>query len=146
MLGVEAVTVFAPSFFRGDGPQGSALSPTPLPDWVKLRHGRTFALMGNAVVTLPKRWTEYSLRPFVSGGFGVMSSSLLDASGLLPIKSDLPGYNVGVGAVGFLSERVGLRFDVRSYRSLHRPYQGPVSFGPVKMSYLTASIGLVFRR
>lgn len=146
ILGVEVVTVFTPSFFRGNGPKGSALSPTPLSDRVKLRHGRSAALMGNAIVTLPKRWTEYSLRPFLSGGFGVLSSSLVDEAGLLPVKSDLPGYNIGGGAVGFLSDRVGLRFDIRAYRSLHRPYQGPVSFGPVRLSYATASVGLVFRR
>ncbi len=146
LFGVEAVAVFTPSFFRGDGQKGSALSPTPLPARVELRHGRTFALMGNAVLTLPKRWTEYSLRPFVSGGFGVMSSSLVDAKGVFPIKSDLPAYNIGGGAVGFLSERIGVRFDLRAYRSIHRPYQGPVSFGPVRINYLTASVGLVFRR
>lgn len=131
LFGVEAITVFTPSFFRGE-------------DRTLLKHGRTFALMGNAVLTMPKRLTEYSLRPFVSGGFGVMSSSIQNQ--LLPVKSDLPGYNVGVGAVGFLSDRVGLRFDLRSYRSLHRPYQGPVSIGPVRLSYATASIGIVFRR
>lgn len=131
LFGVEAITVFTPSFFRGDGP--------PL-----LEHGRTIALMGNAVFTLPKRMTEYSLRPFVSGGFGVMSSSTQNQ--LLPVRSNLPGYNIGAGAIGFLSERVGLRFDLRSYRSVHKPYDGPVSIGPVRLSYLTASIGVVYRR
>ena len=118
----------------------------------KLKYGRTFALMGNAVFTLPKRWTEYSLRPFVSGGLGLMRASLLDApplptSGpLLPVESNIAGYNVGGGAVGFLSQRTGVRFDFRYYSSLHRPDQGPVAFGPVHLSYFTASIGFVLRR
>ena len=139
VLGVEAITVFTPAFFRGESPS-------------KLKDGRTFALMGNAVFTLPKRWTEYSLRPFVSGGLGLMRASLLDApplppgGPLLPVESNIAGYNVGGGAVGFLSQRTGVRFDFRYYSSLHRPDQGPVAFGPVHLSYFTASIGFVLRR
>lgn len=139
VVGVEAVTVFTPAFFRGQSPS-------------KLKYGRTFALMGNAVFTLPRRWTEYSLRPFVSGGLGVMRASLLDnpplinTGALLPVKSNFAGYNVGGGAVGFLSARTGVRFDLRYYSSLHRPDQGPVAFGRVHLSYLTASVGIVLRR
>jgi hypothetical protein len=135
LLGVEAVTVFTPSFFRNDaGPD------------ILLEHGRSFALMGNVVLTAPKRWTEYSLRPFVSGGFGLLRASQLDVSGVTPVESNLGGYNIGVGAVGFLSQRTGLRFDLRYYSSLNRPDQGPIAFGPVHLSYLTASIGVVLRR
>jgi hypothetical protein len=140
VVGVEAVTVFTPSFFRGQSPS-------------KLKYGRTFALMGNAVFTLPRRWTEYSLRPFVSGGLGLMAAATLDTppsptttAALLPVKSNFAGYNVGGGAVGFLSARTGVRFDLRYYSSLHRPDQGPVALGPVHLSYLTASIGIVLRR
>jgi hypothetical protein len=95
---------------------------------------------------VPKRWTEYSLRPFVSGGFGWLRASQVDISGTLPVESNLGGYNIGAGAVGFLSQRTGLRFDLRYYSSLNRPDQGPVAFGPVHLSYLTASIGVVLRR
>lgn len=134
LFGVEGIAVFIPSFFRG----------TPLPLTAPLEQARSFALMGNVVVTAPQRWTEYSLRPFVSGGFGLMRAS---HDHLLPVKANLAGYNVGVGAVGFLSARTGLRFDVRYYRSLNRPDEGPpMSIGPVQLSYFTASVGFVLRR
>jgi hypothetical protein len=140
VVGIEAVTVFTPSFFRGQSPS-------------KLKYGRTFALMGNAVFTLPRRWTEYSLRPFVSGGLGLMGAATLDTPpsptttpALLPVKSNFAGYNVGGGAVGFLSARTGVRFDLRYYSSLHRPDQGPVALGRIHLSYLTGSIGIVLRR
>ena len=132
LFGVEAITVFTPSFFRNDD------NPA-----IQLEHGRSFALMGNVVLTAPKRWTEYSLRPFVSGGFGWLRAS---QAGTLPVESNLGGYNIGVGAVGFLSQRTGLRFDLRYYSSLNRPDQGAVALGPVHLSYLTASIGVVLRR
>ncbi|MDQ3213534.1 MAG: hypothetical protein M3Q85_12720 [Acidobacteriota bacterium] len=135
VFGVEGITVFIPSFFRGEPP------PAPL-----LKHGRSVALMGNAVLTAPRRWTEYGLRPFVSGGFGLMRASQLDIAGLLPVTSNFAGYNVGIGAVGFLSQRRGLRFDLRYYSSLNRPDQGPVALGRVHLSYMTASVGLILRR
>ena len=136
VFGVEAITVFIPSFFRGD--RGPLVPP--------LEHGRSYAVMGNVVVTAPQRWTEYGLRPFVSGGLGLMRASQLDRDGLLPVASSFAGYNIGVGAVGFLSERRGLRFDLRYYSSLNRPDQGPVALGRVHLSYMTASVGLILRR
>jgi hypothetical protein len=135
LFGVEAIMVFTPSFFRNDA------NPA-----IQLEHGRSFALMGNVVLTAPKRWTEYSLRPFVSGGLGLLRASQLDVSGALPVESNLGGYNIGAGAVGFLSQRTGLRFDLRYYSSLNRPDQGAVALGPVHLSYMTASIGVVLRR
>jgi hypothetical protein len=131
-FGVEGMFVQTHRFFQRDG--------------TLVTHSRSFAVMGNAVLTTPRRWTEYSLRPFVSGGVGLMHVSMLDASGLLPVRSDLGAFNVGGGAVGFLSSRTGLRFDLRYYSSLHRIDQGAVAFGRVHLSYLTASIGVVLRR
>jgi hypothetical protein len=131
-FGVEAMFVQTHRFFQRD----ESL----------VTHSRSFALMGNAVLTTPRRWTEYTLRPFVSGGVGLMRVSVMDAAGLLPVGSNLAAFNVGGGAVGFLSSRTGLRFDLRYYSSLHRTDQGAVSFGRVHLSYLTASIGVVLRR
>jgi hypothetical protein len=132
LFGVEAITVFTPWFFRDGEP-------------ALLEHGRSFALMGNAVATLPQHLTEYSLRPFVSGGFGLLRAS---QSGLLPLTSNLTGYNIGVGAVGFLSPRTGVRFDLRYYSSLRRPEQDDAvpALGRVHLSYVTASVGIVLRR
>lgn len=144
-FGVEAIAVFTPSLFRGKGSFSEISSPAI--GQIELSHGRSFAVMGNVVLTLPRRLTEYSLRPFVSGGFGMMSSSVQDPNGIVTANSDLAGYNIGVGAVGFLSERVGLRFDLRTYRTFHRPFEGrPISFGPPGLTYFTASAGVVFRR
>jgi hypothetical protein len=133
-VGVEAITVYTPAFFRRD-------------DLKLVEHGRSFALMGNAVLTVPRRWTEYSLRPFVSGGLGLLRVSVLDTKGVLPVRSNLAGFNIGGGAVGFLSPRTGVRFDLRYHSTLNRSDNGPVvGFGPVHLSYLTASVGLVLRR
>jgi hypothetical protein len=133
IFGVEGVGVFTPSFKSSQG---------VLP----IETSRTVALMGNAVLTTPRRWTEYSLRPFLSGGFGLMRLSLASTENVLPVRSNRPGFDIGGGAVGFLSKHTGLRFDLRYYSTLRRPNQELITQDQGRLSYLTLSAGVVFRR
>lgn len=133
ILGAEAIFVVTPGFFHRTGEF--------------LESSRTLALMGNVVVTTPRRWTEYGLRPFVSSGFGVMRASTAEKGSALDVSTPLTGFNVGGGAIGFLTKNVGLRFDLRYYMAVTHPDPGPaISFGPAHLRYMTASIGVVFRR
>jgi hypothetical protein len=133
MFGAEGVFVYTPGFFKGDS---SGL----------VAHSRNLALMGNVVLTAPRRWTEYGLRPFVSGGIGLMHASAADEANNLPVSKSCAGFNVGGGAIGFLSERVGLRFDLRYFANIHRTYEGPIALAPLHIRYFTASVGIVFRQ
>ncbi len=102
--------------------------------------------MGNVVLTAPRRWTEYHLRPFVSGGLGLMHVSAADEPAeLLAASKSAAAFNVGGGAIGFLSQRVGLRFEMRYYANLHRTDEGPIAVAPLHVRYFTGSIGIVFR-
>jgi hypothetical protein len=134
-LGIEGLFVYTPGFF-----QSGETSP--------VISSRTMTLMGNLVLATPRGWNEYGLRPYVSGGFGLLHASGkdLDEVALFDKPANLFGYNVGGGAVGFLSDRVGLRFDLR-YFSEVRPTDDLeiVSFGPVELSYWTTSVGVVFK-
>ena len=102
--------------------------------------------MGNVLMTTPRRWTEYSLRPFLSGGFGLVHVLNTDVAKVFPFDSNLPAFNIGGGAIGFLSKRTGLRFDLRYYSNLARSDEGPVAVGRVHIRYMTASVGVVLRR
>lgn len=133
VLGVEAIGVLTPGFFQ----TGSK---------TLLKNSRTLAFMGNAVLTLPQRWTEYSLRPFVSGGLGLIHVTAIDTIGVLPVDSNVAGFDIGGGAIGFLTANTGVRFDLRYYANLHHPGQEAPSIGPPHLRYMTASIGIVFRR
>jgi len=141
-LGVEAHFVYTPGFFErvGTGTVGS----------LDVISSRTYALMGNAVIAMPRSWNRYGLRPFASGGLGLLHASAQDQLNLLPFRINLLGMNVGGGAVGFVSDRVGLRFDLRYFRNVQGPdiedLDPPISSGlPVRLRYWTASIGVVFR-
>lgn len=138
-IGVEGIVVYTLGFFHQDSPPASDVPP------INITASRSVALMGNVVLTTPRRWTEYGLRPFVSGGIGLLHASAKDAPELLPVSTNLLGYNVGGGAVGPLSERAGLRFDLRYFSNLKPTDDFDTAIGRVQLSYWTASVGFVFR-
>ena len=145
VLGVEGIVIYTRHFFEFDGPRDPG---APVPPAIAKSY--TLSLMGNVVVTVPKRWTEYFLRPYVSGGFGMLRAVSIDKpTPLFPLESTMPGFNIGGGAVGFLSQGTGLRFDFRYHAGLrHDPGKDAANvFGPdLHFRYMTAQIGLVIRR
>jgi hypothetical protein len=142
VLGAEALVMLTPGFFETDH---SRLSDVPQ---VAIDGSRAVAVMGNVVITVPRRLTEYSLRPFVSGGLGLLRTSVTLAVGKLPpLRATMPGYNVGGGAVGFLTARTGIRFDLRYYSTVRATAQdSDTALGFARLHYLTASVGVVLRR
>lgn len=134
IFGAEVLTIWTPGFFE-DG------NVDPVDS------SRTITAMANVVITTPRRWTEYGLRPFVSGGFGMMHAHASGTQVVLPIDLNTAGLNIGGGVIGFLSDRTGLRFDIRYHSTLKRVDDEDVpSIGPEHLRYVTASIGIVFRR
>jgi hypothetical protein len=139
-IGAEGLIVYTPGFFQQDNPP--LIDGEVPPDIVS---SRTLALMGNVVLTIPRSWNEYGLRPFVSGGIGMLSATAIDALDILAVDTKLLGYNVGGGAVGFLTDRVGLRFDLRYFSNLKPSDPELNATGRVHLSYWTGSVGVVFR-
>jgi hypothetical protein len=133
VAGLEVELADAPGFFQ-NGDQHLVLS------------SRVSTLMGNVVVAAPRRFTEYSLRPYVVGGAGLMRARIDDYFGVLKVRRMLPGVDVGVGAVGFLTADVGINWEVRRFQSLsiHTPESG-VTFGRERLSFWRASMGLAIR-
>ena len=139
-FGVEGYFVRTPGFFFND--EFSCNIDTCVTS------ARTYAVMGNAVLAMPRQWNRYGLRPFVSGGIGLMHASRTDTQNVLPVDLNLTGMNLGGGAIGLLSDRVGLRFDLRYFRKIEGPDEQtltpPVSIGPIRLRYWTLSLGVVF--
>jgi hypothetical protein len=136
VLGVEVDLGDAPGFFQyGD---------RPLPLVVK---SSATTLTGNLVVTLPRRLTEYSLRPYFAGGAGLMHVRIDDFLGFFRVTSTLPAMDVGGGVTGFLTKRLGVNWDVRYFRSVGGADEGRagLSFGPEQLSFWRANMGLAIR-
>jgi Outer membrane protein beta-barrel domain len=142
IFGAEGIVSITSGFFHVDRPKSRDGDPLPTAGLVTSSYA--FAAMGNLVVAAPRRYTEYFLRPFVSAGFGLLRASVTDKAGLGESHTRA-GFDVGGGAIGFLTEHTGVRFDLRYYSNVHRSAPLGAAVGPVHLRYMVASIGLVFR-
>jgi hypothetical protein len=146
-LGGEAYVVYTPGFFNRSDPP-----PLGAPVAFGVKASRSYALMGNIVVATPLSWNEYGLRPFVSGGLGLLHATQIDENEIdvFTFRRNILAYNIGGGAVGFLSDRTGVRFDLRYIRNL-RNEEDPLAVDPVtasqqrRLHYWTAAIGVVLK-
>lgn len=149
IIGVEGVVIYTRHFFEFNAPRDPADPVAPA-----VAKSYTLSATADLVLTVPKRWTEYFLRPYVSTGFGMLRAVSIDrpdalqSAQLFPIHSTMPAFDVGGGAIGFLSQGTGVRFDLRYHAGLRRePRPGEVVIGPdLHLHYMTAEIGLVIRR
>jgi hypothetical protein len=134
IVGVEADFGDAPGYFQpGD--------PSLLPGGEVVLHSRVTTLTGNIVVAVPRRLTEYTLRPFFVGGAGLMRARAEDFFGALPVSDTLPAIDVGAGVSGFITNEIGLSWDVRHFRSLGG---GDPTFGQ-QLSFWRAGMALAIR-
>jgi hypothetical protein len=99
---------------------------------------------GNVVVAMPRKLTQYTLRPYVVGGAGLMHIRY-DTVGGLQTLSNLKAMNLGAGVTGFLTKRVGVSWDVRYFRSIDRTIQNGASLDSEHLSFWRASMAMAIR-
>src|SRR5215207_3681950 len=92
LFGVEGIVTLTPRFFQS-GDESGLFPQTAEKSFVD--ESRVWAVMGNVVVAAPRRWTEYFLRPFVSGGFGLIRPTKLETGQVFSTSPNLFGYNIG---------------------------------------------------
>ena len=86
------------------------------------------------------------IRPYASGGLGIIKSRIDDADDLFRVNSTDWGLNIGGGVAGFFNDNMGLQGDVRYFRSLqdNEPDdEFDVALG--SFSFWRGTVGLVFR-
>lgn len=134
MLGVEADLGYSPGFFqKGDLQKPLVVSSS------------TTTLTANVLIAVPRHLTQYTLRPYFVGGGGLMHAGFEDFFGLT-VTSTLPTMDVGAGVTGFLTNRFGVNWDVRYFRSLGGKDQGiGVSIGSEELSFWRAHMALAIR-
>jgi len=77
-------------------------------------------LMGNVIIGVPIGGTYGAgFRPFVTGGVGLIRSQM-DGGTLARVSSSNNnfGWDLGVGAMGFFNDHVGIRGDLRYFRNI----------------------------
>jgi opacity protein-like surface antigen len=131
IFGVEADAAYVPRFFERSS--GTVVT-----------RSHVFTLMGNVIVAVPRTITGYSLRPFISGGAGLMKVKIDDLLDILPVNSNLFGINVGGGAMGPLTNLVDVRLELRWFKSVTSGSETPV-FPGTALSFWRAAVGLTIR-
>ncbi|MGQ0736409.1 MAG: outer membrane protein [Acidobacteriota bacterium] len=131
-LGIEADVGYYPRFFERSS--GSLVA-----------RSQVVTLMGSVILAVPRSLTRDSLRPFLSGGAGLMHVGIDDVASVFPVDSNLFAVNVGGGAVGALTNRTSVRFDLRYFKSVSTEETPRVGFGSTRLSFWRAAIGVTLQ-
>ena len=132
IVGVEGEFALVPGFFQS-GDQDLVTS------------SRLTTLTGNVILGLPRRATEYTLRPYFVGGFGLLDTRSLIVLNAQEVTLTSAVLNLGGGVSGSLSDRTGLSWEVRHFRSLGGDASVGGSLAPVQLSFWRANMALVIR-
>ena len=134
ILGIEADFSFIPNYFQGDTNQPRFASSA------------VTTLTGNVIVAVPLAVTQYSLRPYVIGGVGLIRAAadpIPELQAVFAFRENLFGLNVGGGAIGRLTDRTSLRFELRRFINLGGE-ESAVGFGRQRLSFWRATVGVAF--
>lgn len=131
ILGVEADFSVVPGFFQNSSGTGLVIG------------SRVTTLTGSVIVALPLSVTHESLRPYAVGGLGLLHVTSEDILSLNE-SGDWLGLQIGGGAIGLITNRAGVRFDLRHLRALSRDttLRGEQTS---KLSFWRATVGVTLR-
>jgi len=131
IIGYEVIFGYVPQYFKASG------------DLTK-PGSYVIDLMGNVIVSAPPDFTRGGLRPYLVGGVGMIHAEALDLLNIFQVRRTMPAFDAGFGAVGLLTNNVGVRFDLRYLRSLTGD-DGSLATVGRRISYSRGTIGLVLR-
>lgn len=133
-IGFEVDFGYSPNFFE---PSDSSSNLNLIGD------GNVTTLMANLMVGAPLG----GLRPYASGGVGLIKTRVDDVGQFFgDIDSSNFGLNVGGGIMGFFNDNIGLRGDIRYFRSItdNEPGDG-VDLSLGNFDFWRGSVGVTFR-
>jgi opacity protein-like surface antigen len=117
---------------------------TDVPDFL-LSESSVTTLMFNGLYRVPVGGER--LRPYAAGGLGWLRTRLGGDDDFIRGRNSNVGLNVGGGVMGDLSDRFGLRGDIRYFRDL-QGLEGESEFfslGNEKLGFWRATVGVTFR-
>jgi len=134
IIGGEADFGWSPSFFGTKSDFGS---------------NTVLNLMGNLIIGVPIGGTHGAgVRPYVVGGVGLIRSQI-DGGTIARVSSseNMFGWDAGAGVMGYFSDHVGLRGDVRYLRATSdlTTHVDSIDINADKLHFWRATIGVTFR-
>ena len=142
----------ATASFMGGGIFGAEVGFNWTPEFVPATasHGdvRQASLMGNLIVGIPIGDSDQAghLRPYITGGAGLFRATQKESDFFDRIHSNDFAVNFGGGVMAFFTEHVGVRGDVRYFRTLTDDDPGSgVDFGFGDLNFWKWDVGAAFK-
>jgi hypothetical protein len=134
LFGAEVDVFDAPGFFETG-------------DKELVRNSHVVGVTGNVIVAAPHRLTEYSLRPYLVGGAGLMRVKATTAFNVFDLSVVIPTIDIGAGAAAFVTDQVGVSWELRRFQSVGANIVDPglTSTGELHVSYWRATMAIVIR-
>ena len=143
VLGVEADFALVPSFLQTSSGTGLVTG------------SRVTTVTGSVIAALPLSVTRDSLRPYAVGGLGLIHTAAEDTLKLnesctpgqtagYACPGNWLGLQLGAGAIGLITNRAGVRFDLRHMRALNRDTT-LLGERTSRLSFWRATVGVTLR-
>jgi opacity protein-like surface antigen len=136
IIGWEADLAYTPEFFEPDDD-----------DLDIIENSNVTSFMGNVLIGIPiGGQTGGGFRPYFSGGVGVLQTNVESGESLFTVDNNEFGFNLGAGAMGFMTDHVGFRGDIRYYRSFEDPVEdNEFDIGVGNFDFWRGTAGITFR-
>jgi opacity protein-like surface antigen len=137
VFGFEVDFGYSPNFFENTSGSGD----------FEFADSNLTTVMGNLIIGVPIGGQHgVGFRPYAVGGVGLVKSRLGSSGDLFNVDSTDWGFNVGAGAMFFFSDNVGVRGDVRYFRSLEdvEPIDD-LNIGLADFRYWRGTLGVTIR-
>ena len=136
IFGWEADLAWTPEFFEGNDN-----------DFDLDGGSNVVTAMGNVIIGVPiGGQRDAGFRPYLTAGLGMLQAEARSNDDLFRVDNSEFGFNAGVGALGFFSDHIGLRADLRYLRSFVDPVEdNEFDLDIGNFDYWRATGGLTFR-
>ena len=137
IVGAEVDFGFTPNFFENTTGDGD----------FAFGDSNVTTLMGNLILGAPiGGQSGPGLRPYASGGVGLMRTKVDGGEFFDDLDTNDLGFNVGAGVHGFFSDNVGIRGDIRYFRSLQdNEPDDEFDLAVSDFDFWRATVGITFR-
>jgi opacity protein-like surface antigen len=138
IIGWEADLAYTPEFFEGDDDDVDVLNTGD---------SNVTSIMGNVLVGIPiGGQTGGGVRPYLAGGAGLLQTRVEDADAVFEIDNNDFGINLGGGVMGFMTDNVGFRGDIRYFRGFGEDTSNDqVDIDLSDFDFWRGTVGVTFR-
>ena len=131
VLGFEVDFGYAPEYFEGDDDEVDFVDSS-----------NYTSLMGNVVLSTPRG----AFRPYATAGVGMLKTTVDDIDDAFDVDRNALGFNVGGGVMGWFTDRVGIRGDLRYFRQMtEQDDDDEVDFDVTAFRFWRGTVGVSFR-